>query len=321
MADQLLELQWQGQLQDYVTAIAPGVDRWAASSAAGEVVCWQQGELNYYQQVNQSAINGLTYSADGHYLAAGGQNGQVQVWRDDQLWHHFTTPRVWIDRLAWHPHLPILAVAVGKQVQIWEIDQRKLLVTLPFDRSSVFDLAWHPSGNRLGVAGYGGAAIWQWNKWQEYELFEVDTSAHLLAWSEDYLAAATLDRQLLIVAIKELERPWIIGDIPTKIRQLQWFNTEPTLVVNSSELICWQYDSETWQAVTGLGCQVVSLHPQLPLIAQSNLDGDILLQETDLTDLDQVTSLPGSVLEWSKDGTSLILGTAQGALQSWAISP
>jgi WD40 repeat protein len=319
MTDQLLELHWQGQLQDYITTIAPGVDRWAASSAAGEVVCWQQGELYYYQQANQSAINCLSYGSDGQYLAAGGQNGQVQVWRDDQPWHQFSNSRVWIDRLAWHPHLPVLAVAVGKQVQIWEIEHRQLLATLPFDRSSVFDLGWHPSGHQIAVAGYGGVAVWQWDKWQEYELFQVETSAHLLAWSQDYLAVATLDRQLLIAAIDELERPWIIGDIPTKIRQLQWFNTEPKLVVNSSELICWQYNEETWQAVTGTGGQVMALHPQLLLIAQSALDGSILLQNTDLMAMEQVACPPGVALQWSRDGETLLLGTAEGSLQSWTI--
>jgi WD40 repeat protein len=319
MADQLLELQWQGQLQDYITAIAPGVDRWAASSAAGEVVCYQQGKLNYYQQANHSAINCLAYSDDGHYLAAGGQNGQLQLWKDDQVWQHFTSPRAWIDRLAWHPQLPILAVAVGKQVQIWEVDQRQLLVTLPFDRSSVFDLSWHPSGNQIAVAGYGGVAVWQWQQWQEYELFEVETSAHLLAWSQDYLAVATLDRQLLIAAIEELERPWIIGDIPTKIQQLQWFNTEPQLIVSSCDLICWQYAAETWQAITGTSGKVVALHPQLPFIARSTNDGILWLQDTELNGLEQVAALPGTALQWSKAGDTLLLGTDQGILQMWSV--
>jgi WD40 repeat protein len=318
MVEQLLQLQWQGQLQDYITVISPGIDRWAASSAAGEVVCWHQGELTYLQPANQFAVNCLGYSSDEQYLAAGGQNGQLQVWRDGQIWHQFTQPRVWIDRLAWHPQLPVLAVAVGKQVQLWEIEQRELLVTLPFDRSSVFDLGWHPSGLQLAVAGYGGVAVWQWDKWQEYELLEVETVAHGLAWGQEYIAVATLDRQLIIAAINELERPWIISDISTKIRQLQWFANEPTLVVNSGELICWQYAQETWQAITGAVGNVVALHPQLPFIAQS-ATSSVWLQTADLTDLVRVESLSGVALQWSRNGQNLLLGTAQGELRIWSI--
>jgi WD40 repeat protein len=302
MNDRLLELQWQGQLQDYVTAIAPGVDRWAASSAAGEVVCWQRHELHYYQQADGTAVNCLAYSSDGRYLAAGGQNGRVRVWQDDQIWHQFTAPRVWVDRLAWHPQLPILAVAVGKQVQLWEVERRELLVTLPFDRSSVFDVGWHPSGERLAVAGYGGVAVWQWERWQEYELLAVDTSAHLLAWGKYFIATATLDRQLLIAAIDELERPWIIGDIPTKIRQLQWFSQEPCLVVNN-------------------GSNVIALHPQLPFIASSTNDGNLWLQDTELNGLEQIAAEPGTALQWNEPGDRLLLGTERGVLQIWSVTP
>jgi hypothetical protein len=70
-----LNLQWQGQLNEAITAITTTADGWAASSAAGEVVCWQNEQLIYYQTAGDFSIDCLQYSSDGTYLAAAGQAG------------------------------------------------------------------------------------------------------------------------------------------------------------------------------------------------------------------------------------------------------
>jgi hypothetical protein len=245
---------------------------------------------------------------------------------------------VWIDRLAWHPLQPILAVAIGKQVQIWQVADQELLVTLPFDKSAVCDLCWNFDGSQIAVAGYGGVAVWNWADWQQYEMLAVETSAHQVAWSDDgqFLAAATLDRQLVIAASQELERPWIIPDLPAKIRQLQWLSGESTLaILSNQELVCWQYADDNWHphatelyAPPTIG---IAPHPQLTLLAALvNLGQDtntpenvILIQDTDLATLDKVTTeqttLGQALLKWSKAGTYLVLGCKSGQISWWSV--
>jgi WD40 repeat protein len=326
-----LNLQWQGQLNEAITAITTTADSWAASSAAGEVVCWQNEQLTYYQTAGDFSIDCLKYSADGKYLAAAGQAGNVQIWCDGDLWQQIFAQRVWIDRLAWHPLQPILAVAIGKQVQIWHVADQELLVTLPFDKSAVCDLCWKFDGSQIAVAGYGGVAVWNWADWQQYEMLVIETSAHQVAWSGDgqFLAAATIDRQLVIAASSELERPWVIPELPAKIRQMQWFQGTDTLaIVNSQELVCWQYADDNWhpQVAESDAARTISIspHPQLPLIATLAINAQnivILIQDTDLAIIEKVTIkntlLGQAALQWGRSGTDLIVGGKSGQISWW----
>jgi WD40 repeat protein len=335
---EFLNLQWQGQLNEAITAITTTADSWAASSAAGEVVCWQNEQLIYYQTAGDFSIDCLQYSFDGKYLAAAGQAGNVKIWYEGDLWHQISAQRVWIDRLAWHPLQPILAVAIGKQVQIWQVANQELLITLPFDKSAVCDLCWNFDGSQIAVAGYGGVAVWNWADWQQYEMLAVETSAHQVAWSNDgqFLAAATIDRQLVIAISQELERPWIIPDLPAKIRQMQWVKDESTLsIVSNQELVCWHYADDNWQPqVTELYAPPtigISPHPQLPLIAalvtieqdKNHQNSAILIQDTDLMTLVMAPtdshSLGQAILQWSRFGTYLALGCKSGQLSWWAV--
>jgi WD40 repeat protein len=333
-----LNLQWQGQLNEAITAITTTADSWAASSAAGEVVCWQNEQLVYYQTAGDFSIDCLQYSSDGTYLAAAGQAGIVKIWCAGTLWQTISAQRVWIDRLAWHPLQPILAVAIGKQVQIWHVTNQELLATLPFDKSAVCDLCWNFDGSQIAVAGYGGVAVWNWADWQQYEMLAVETSAHQVAWSDDgqFLAAATIDRQLVIAISQELELPWVIRDLPAKIRQLQWFNGTSTLaIVSNQELVCWQYADDNWYPQTtelyAPPTISISSYPQLPLLAvlvtigqdTNNQENVILIQDTDLATLEKVTTdstVSGqATLQWNRSGTHLALGCKNGQISWWSV--
>jgi WD40 repeat protein len=333
-----LNLQWQGQLNEAITAITTTADSWAASSAAGEVVCWQNEQLIYYQTAGDFSIDCLKYSSDGKYLAAAGQAGKVKIWCEGTFWHQISGQRVWIDRVAWHPLQPILAVAIGKQVQIWQVANQELLVTLPFDKSVVCDLCWNFDGSQIAVAGYGGVAVWSWGNWQQYEMLAVETSAHQVVWSSDgqFLAAATIDRQLVIATSQELERPWVISDLPAKIRQMQWFSGESTLaIVSNQELVCWHYADDNWHSQTTAlyAPQTIGIspHPQLPLLAAlvtigqdtNDQENVILIQDTDLATLDKVTTdsttLGQAILQWGRSGTYLAVGGKSGQISWWFV--
>ncbi|MGD1918688.1 MAG: WD40 repeat domain-containing protein, partial [Pleurocapsa sp.] len=77
----LFQPHWQGSLSEYVTAVAWSPDGLlAASSAAGEVVLWQDGSLVSLLPASVASIDCLAFSSNGKFLAAGGQDGKVIVW-------------------------------------------------------------------------------------------------------------------------------------------------------------------------------------------------------------------------------------------------
>jgi WD40 repeat protein len=315
-----LQLHWHHQLAEYITAIAwsPNAPHWAASSAAGEVVTWTGQELIYLQPAHHYSIDCLGYDATGQYLAAAGQQGKLQVWADRQLITTLEYPRTWIDRLAWHPTQPLLAFSTGKEVQLWDAAQQKIVATLNFDKSTVCDLAWQPQGDFLAIAGYQGVEVWQWPN-DEAERLGVDTSVHAVAWSSDgqYLAAATLDRQLSIARIGELEMPWVMRGFPGKIQKLAWWQ-DSLAVISGEQLVWWQYTDDNWQALstdqTNIG--QLAIHPHLPIVSVVDTAGKLTLNTVELETL--VTIDWGShlctAMAWSTNGQQLVGGSDRGDL-------
>jgi WD40 repeat protein len=322
-AQTILKLHGQAQLQDYITAIASAPDCWAIASAAGEVAVWQQG-LIYYRTAHQIGIDCLGYSADGHFLAAGGRGGCLYIWAADELQPVPQLDGAWIDRLAWHPQEPLLAFSSGKTLHLWNAKSQQL-TSLPMS-NSIFDLAWHPQGIALATAGYRGAAVRLINNWETAELLAVETGAHRLSWSPDgqYLAAATLDRLLTIAQTDALEQPWVMSGFPSKIQDLAWFTGGPLLAtVSGNQLVYWFYEEGQWQALPepeGV-VSLIATHPQIPLLACTDASGALTLQDVDFISLEQhpAALLECTALAWHPTGQTLLMGSASGTVAQWKL--
>lgn len=316
---QLIQPQWQGQLTDYITAVAwsPAAHQFAASAASGEVVGGNGQELIYLQTAHNYSIDCLGYSADGQWLAAGGQQGKLYVWAGQQLVTTLDYPRTWIDRLAWHPTEPLLAFSTGKQVQLWDAVRQKIVNTLDFNRSTVADLAWQPQGDYLAVAGYQGVEVWPWGQGDESELLAVDTGVHALAWSQtgEYLAGATLDRQLVVARVTELEMPWVMRGFSTKIQQLAWAATD-LAVISAEQLVWWHYSDEDWQALPPNNGSIIllAIHSQRPLAVSVSATGVLNVTNLDSMDGEQLNWQDCTALAWQLSEPYLVCGSAQGHL-------
>jgi WD40 repeat protein len=315
-----IQPQWQGQLTDYITALAwsPVAEQFAASAASGEVVFGDGQELIYLQTAHSYSIDCLGYSADGQWLAAGGQQGKLYIWHHQQLLTTLDYPRTWIDHLAWHPTQPLLAFSTGKQVQLWDALRQKIINTLDFNRSTVADLAWHPQGDYLAVAGYQGAAVWPWGQGDESELLAVDTGIHALAWSPtgEYLAGATLDRQLIVARATELEMPWVMRGFPTKIQQLTWANHHDLVAISANQAVWWHYDQEDWQSLPPNDDSTIQIacHAQLPLILSASAAGQLTLTNIKTNETSEIAWLSCTAIAWSSSAPSWVSGNAQGDL-------
>jgi WD40 repeat protein len=338
----LINLSWQGQLNDYITDLdwSPDGRFFSASSAAGEAIVKGEGELIYLRLMDGTSIERVRFSQDGRFLAAGGQIGQMYVWEQAQdSWTLVTTrnhANAWIDRISWHPQEPYLAYSLGKYVQIWDAQRQEVLATLNFERSTVLDLAWHPAGTHLAVAGYQGVEIWQSNDWDTaIDFIDTDAAISTLAWSPqgNYLATGNLDRTVTVIDLRGETRSlsWIMRGFPGKIRQLTWIEIpgqlDPDIVVATADLVVvWNKinnDANAWEGSSleyhyGI-INGISVHHQRQLLASAAEDNQICIwqQAEELVQVLHGAPTGWSTLAWQPQGQKLVAGGCDGGLFLW----
>ena len=128
-----------GALSMFTAAFAPTGSRLAAGGQDGDVRIWANAQVCQRQQrrageqqcldpplrlqAHTAAVRSVAWSADGSYLATGGDDQHVRLF----LPQHTTVPVTTrslpapVLALAWAPHGEQLAVATGNSVQIWTL--------------------------------------------------------------------------------------------------------------------------------------------------------------------------------------------------------
>jgi WD40 repeat protein len=335
-----LQLEWQYQLNDLVTAIvcAPNGHGWAASSAAGEII-WNAGLTDpvILQPSNGHSINSIAFSADSRWLAAGGQAGILLIWNCEDC--HLPPQLVskieidkWIEHLAWHPIESALAISYGSQMQVWDIPN-STLAKQHENRSSIFDLAWHPTGEYLAMSGSKGVQIWAYSDSKvPIQHIEVATASIVITWSRTgcYLAAGNLDRTLTIVDWRQPDDLWTLTGCPGKIRQMTWLegSTTPCLAVASgTAVLLWNLNpaATTWngQLLEGHQDTVGTLvaHPALPIVASGSSDGYLCLwsEQGEIHQIITDSISKFTTLAWHPQSEYLVTGSQSGAIGLWTI--
>ncbi|MBE9140305.1 hypothetical protein IQ254_24425 [Nodosilinea sp. LEGE 07088] len=326
-------------MSDYVTAIAwSPSDSLAIASAAGEILLVNpetQAEI-ILQEANGQSIDCLAFSADGHYLAAGGQSGQLLIWTI----HSPTDPpvvlphaRAWLDRLTWNPRRNELAFSLGRYAQVWDAEAKEVVTTLQFENSSVLDLVWHPQGSHLIASGHQGVKIWSSDDWDADPIVrEIAAASVAIALSPDgqYLASGNLDHTLLVWPF-DSNFPWQMRGFPGKVRQLAWSDItvgQAPLLASASgtDIIVWRKQSD---ASDGWDAQVLNLHeqrvnaiafqPGSTLLASAAEDGWICLwgKARQINQILKGASQGFSTLAWSFNGEWLAVGGQQGEWLIW----
>ncbi len=348
----LFQPHWQGSLSEYVTAVAWSPDGLlAASSAAGEVVVWQDSSLLSLLPAGLVSVDCLAFSSDGKFLAAGGQDGKVRVWskipptplkkggkqeQEVKLIATLDNAPSWVDKLAWSPTCNHLAFSLGRYVQIWNADSQTVITTLPFANSSVLDLAWRPNGESIAISGNGGVKVWSTQDWNDDPyLIDMPSASIVTAWSGNskYIASGNFGNTITVLEYGS-PHPWMMRGFPGKISNLTWSqrlsNNAPLLAASSIEGIAvWKKeadDKDGWNAniltLHERKIQALEFHPHSLLLASAADDGWLGLW-TKAKQVGQI--LEGarggfSCLAWSKDGQQLAAGGQNGELIIWSES-
>lgn len=326
-------------LSDYVTAVAfsPQGDILAATSAAGEVVFWQDAEeLKILQSGNGESVDCVAFSHDGKFLAAAGQNGQVKIWENQELITTLENAPAWVDKLAWSPNNNQLAFSLGRKVQVWDADSRQIVTTLDFDNSSALAIDWRNDGKYLAIGGHRGVKVWntQWN--DEPYILDIPSTSLAMAWSPDgrYLASGNMDKTIAVVESELLlsgddPQPWIMHGFPGKIRDVAWseINSDtgsPLLACSSMDgIVLWEKqpgEDSDWEGgvlTNHAGIiQAIAFAPESFLLASAASDGWLCLWQ-DAQEVSQIitgVSDGFTCMDWYPQGNKIAAGGENGEL-------
>ncbi|WP_316429946.1 hypothetical protein [Leptolyngbya sp. NK1-12] len=351
---QVFTLLGQHSLSDYVTAIAwfpeavgSAANYLVASSAAGEVALYQVGtqlDGTMLQSATDQSVDCLAVSRDGQFVAAGGQDGRVQIWQVELA--ELSSPKLtliaslenapaWVDRMAWNPQQKLLAFSLGRYVQVWDAAANQVVTTLNFENSSVLDITWHPDGDRLTVAGYQGIKVWSAADWDDDPyLVEIPSASTIVAWSPDgkYIASGNIDRTISVLEWENPAMPWLMRGFPGKIRQLVWSDIAlkrgaPLLASSSSEsIVVWEKHPDErvgWEGQV-LGqhdarIEAMQFQPGTSTLATAGADGWVVLwQKRRLGQMLDGAPDGFSSLCWHAKGHQLAAGGAAGELVVWS---
>lgn len=337
----LVKETWQGKLSDYVTAItwSPNGEILAAASAAGEVAVLEAENLRLLLTAEGQSVDCLAFSSDGKFLAAGGQNGRVKIWRfhsgEIELITTLENAPHWVDKLAWHPTTNELAFSMGRYVQVWDAEAKQVVTTLNFEESSVLSIAWHPQGRYLAISGHQGIKIWDSQDWDEdAKILDIAATSLAIAWSFDgkYLASANLDNTVNIWQWDN-PSPWLMRGFPGKIRSLTWSDklTEigcPILALSTAySIIIWEKNADESAGWDGRALdihqgivQAISFQPGNFLLASAAEDGTVCLWQK-AKQIAQILSGAAegfSCLAWQPQGDKLAAGGMNGELLIWS---
>ncbi len=329
---------FSGALSDYITGLAwSGENRLAACSAAGEVALCDGEILTLIKPADDLSLSQVAFSADGQFLAAAGQAGEVFIWQLQQeplatLVTTLKNPGIWIDHLAWHPSKPELAIGLKHYVQVWDAVGQVVSTTLDFVASSILGLAWHPAGAYLAVGGYQGIQVWAESDWdQEPQHLELMSACVRLAWSGDgvLIAAANIDRTLSVWQWGD-PSPWVMQGFPGKVKQLVWSDIlgnhdTPVLASSCAEgIVVWQRDLDVGWASHILdlhqqGVITIAFQPDSLLLASAGAEGWICLwdQAQEAVQILAGVKAGFSGLAWSRDGSLLAGGGQAGEILVW----
>ncbi|QSJ19402.1 hypothetical protein JYQ62_12170 [Nostoc sp. UHCC 0702] len=331
------EEHYSATLSDYVTALAwsPQGKTLAATTAAGEVVLWNNGELTTLQTANGKSVDCLAFSSDGKFLAVGGQDGQVKIWQNTELIATLENAPAWVDKLAWSHTSNQLAFSLGRYVQVWNADSREIVVTLNFDNSSVLSIDWRSDGQYLAIGGYKGIKIWHSQNWDEEPyVLEMSTVSVAMAWSPDgkFLASGNMDRSVSVLEWNNPD-PWVMRGFPGKIRQLAWSEATtnlgaPLLASSSVEgIVVWEKledDSLGWEARVLTNhvdvITAIAFAPKSFLLASTAADGWLCLwnKAKQVSQIITGVSAGFSSLAWHPQGKLLAAGGEKGELFIWS---
>ena len=263
-----------------VTAHGDGVLRLFAGDAPPRKVAAHRGAVLAMATVGVEAV--VTGGDDGRFL-------RVSV--GDTVEDLAGFGGAWVDCVAAHGATGLLACSVGRAVHVWRQGATRRETFL--HPSTVGGLAFDPKGNRLAVAHYGGATIWERGKrrWKSTKL--VWAGSHIgVTWSPNGKYVVTVMQENALHGWRLRDKADMrMSGYPAKPRAFDWAGDAPHLATSGADqAVCWPFDFKDGpmgRAPLCVACggkqlaTMVRALPGRPVVLAGFQDGAVLMSELD----------------------------------------
>jgi WD40 repeat protein len=336
-----------GDLQQPITALAWSADGdfLAIASAGGELLLldFRAGCEELLRGERDSSLDVLGFSGDGQFLMAAGQSGELLLWElggtgvRPLAFEPMPLDGGWIDAAAWQPGGLLLAVAVGRELRLWDGARRQWLAPALELPGTLQSLAWSGDGLQLAASCHGELVLIQpaRSSPSDAPLVSPIASAGLaLAFSGpgQLLACGMLDRSLLVWPEGRQGQPWQFSGFPAKVRLLAWSDQPgrlaPLLASAAADAVIlwtqlnrgpkgWQPEPLLWHERR---VNALAFAPGSTLLASASSDGSVALWDGRGRMLQALEGQAGfNVLAWRPDGRHLAAGDANGRWWLWPV--
>jgi WD40 repeat protein len=324
---------WSAHLDDYVTSLrwSPDGDLVASASLGGAVRLLSGADGREVERPPGHSGGALVvaWSPDGTMLASGGQDGVVGSWDRSRRRHVArVTGTGWVGDLAWSATSARLAAAVGREVVVLDDDQGTLA---PVQRwadqpSTVTSVLWSPDGRQVGAGHYGGVRWFEPGTPEAKRAFDWKGSVLRLALAPNgkWLASGNQDHSVHIWRLWSGDQCEMAG-YPVKVEHLAWHHRSRWLAVgNVDDITVWDFSGKgprgrRPKVLPGVPGKVTALayQPGGDVLAAGSSEGALLLWASSRPNPPRSSLAVGdpvSALDWSPDGTRVVVGTATGTV-------
>ena len=183
-----------GSHADTVNAVAFSSDGQLLASGGDDYACklWdislkrRVATFEHIVNRSRSQIKAVDFSRDGQILATAGVD--VKLWdvRTREEIATFEHGR-WVLAVAFSPDGQFLATGdeIG-QVNVWDVQRRRIVVQLEGDSSSVYTVKFSPDGEILAGAGYdGNVKLWEVENWEHLGALASGATVFTISFSPD----------------------------------------------------------------------------------------------------------------------------------------
>lgn len=323
-----LKSSWTVSVDDHVVRLAwcrvTGV--LAAAAVSGPVTLFdREGRHLVTLAGHRFGTSSISWSADGRYLATGGQDGRARVWdalRGDMV-AECEAGAPWVECVAFSPTDDLLATGAGRKLRLWN-SRGELRLEYPDHPSTIVDIQWQSNAPYFATAAYGQLAIFSTTSEKPPKRFKWKGSILTIAWSPDGNYAATGNQDATVhfwyrKSGKDLE----MSGYPSKIRELSWDATSRFLATGgSASPVIWDCSGK---GPAGTKPIQLDAHQDLltalayqhagPLLASGARDGMVYLWQPRRAEKPLGSFAAGCAVTnvcWSPDDTRLVASTADG---------